>query len=676
MIPGNGAPRYRTYTILWMVALSSFALGVLLDAQYGPWHAEHHPLHAVVEGLGAFAALSLALVILTLQVYARVIPTHLWIACAMIGMGLLDGLHAGTHPGHLGEGTHVSQVFVWLHSLATFIGGTLFALAWLPDHLTERPAARLLPRGVFLLTLGLGVFSISYPELLPLMQTEAGFTTTTKALNLLGGLGFFAATVRFLTLWREGGPHARDHLLFVNHCLLFGVAAVLFGQSIVWDANWWLMHVLRLAAYSLSLVYFLLLIRRTGEELHVSYAQLETRVQKRTRELLGEIAERRGAERALRESEEYNRMLFEHSPVGLALCRPNGELVDVNEAYARIVGRGVEDILGRRSKELLPGGAYAAGDHAMRERLESAGRYGPYESAFIHSDGHRVPVCHRGMAFRRHGEYFIFSSVEDFTEIKQAERAREEVIAELESKNAELERFTYTVSHDLKSPLITIRGFAGILRQDLAQGNETRVQRDLQHIEKAADTMNSLLQDLLELSRIGRMVNPAEAVPLGRLVEEALECVAGPLNAKRVEVEVAPDLPILACDATRIREVFQNLIENAQKFMGNQEAPRIEIGSCRVDGETCFFVRDNGIGIDARYHNTIFGLFDRLNSEIDGTGIGLALVNRIIQFHGGRIWVESDGPGSGSNFFFTLPNQHEDHGEAPSAPEPHMCATA
>ena len=245
---------------------------------------------------------------------------------------------------------------------------------------------------------------------------------------------------------------------------------------------------------------------------------------------------------------------------------------------------------------------------------------------------------------------------------KEAQAEREEFVEELETKNAELERFTYTVSHDLKSPLVTIKGFLGLLRRDLAavgedSGARDRVEHDLQRIEAAADRMRRLLEELLELSRVGRLVNPEEHVSLSVLAQEAAELVSGASQASGVEVEVAADLPVVFVDRTRLVEVFQNLLENAVRFMGDQSSPRIEVGERpATSDQVCCLVRDNGEGIDPRYHDKIFGLFERLSPESsEGTGIGLALVKRIVEFHGGRVWVESEGPGHGSTFCFTLP---------------------
>lgn len=235
---------------------------------------------------------------------------------------------------------------------------------------------------------------------------------------------------------------------------------------------------------------------------------------------------------------------------------------------------------------------------------------------------------------------------------------RSVLIGELESRNTELERFTYTVSHDLRSPLITMRGFLGFLEQDALAGNLERLRSDVGRIIGATDRMEQLLSELLELSRIGRAMNPPAEIPFGEIAGEALELVRGRLEANNVRVEIQAGLPSVYVDRARLLEVMQNLVDNAAKFMAGQAQARIEIGSAGRDAENrpVFFVRDNGPGIGPEFHERIFGLFNKLDPNSEGTGIGLALVKRIIEIHGGRIWVESDGI-HGSTFFFTLPQK-------------------
>ena len=241
---------------------------------------------------------------------------------------------------------------------------------------------------------------------------------------------------------------------------------------------------------------------------------------------------------------------------------------------------------------------------------------------------------------------------------KQAEEKISTLNQELQKQVAELERFTYTVSHDLRSPLVTIRGFLGMLKQDIQQSRPEKIDADMDRIAGATDKMDELLSDLLELSRIGRLINPPEEIDTVRLVNDALDSVNARIRSKNVTVEVAEELPSLYGDRIRLREVFENLIDNAAKYTGEQIEPVIEIGVQNHKDEIIFFVKDNGLGIEEQYQERIFGLFEKLNPSIEGTGIGLALVKRIIETHGGKIWVESEGLGKGSTFCFTISNKN------------------
>jgi PAS domain S-box-containing protein len=242
----------------------------------------------------------------------------------------------------------------------------------------------------------------------------------------------------------------------------------------------------------------------------------------------------------------------------------------------------------------------------------------------------------------------IFGIILDITELHRKE-------SELHQKNAEMERFTYTVSHDLRSPLVTIKTFLGYLEQDIAAGNPGRINQDIAYIHGAADKMRCLLDDLIEMSRVGRIVNDHTPFSFRELLEGTLVIVAGQIAALDVDVRVqAVELAFFG-DRARLTEVWQNLLDNAVKYMGDQPAPCIQIGVEGRGRDSVFFVRDNGIGITQEHGEKIFGLFEKLDNQSEGTGLGLTLVKRIVEMNGGRIWVESEGIGQGSCFRFTLP---------------------
>ncbi len=241
-------------------------------------------------------------------------------------------------------------------------------------------------------------------------------------------------------------------------------------------------------------------------------------------------------------------------------------------------------------------------------------------------------------------------------ELLRMQKRLEAKNAEVEAKNAEVQRFTYAVSHDLKSPLITIKGFLGYLERDIAGGKVERVAADIAKIRGASAKMQDLLDEVLKLSRIGTVANTIQELSLAGVAAEAVEIVSGQIAERGAEVTISPDLPVIAGDHTRLQGVYQNLLDNALKYMGDQSGPRIEVGTLGLDGEEhVLFVKDNGMGIDPEYHDKVFGLFEQLDSKTSGIGMGLSLVQRIIEVHGGRMWVESEGVGKGTTFYFTLP---------------------
>lgn len=226
---------------------------------------------------------------------------------------------------------------------------------------------------------------------------------------------------------------------------------------------------------------------------------------------------------------------------------------------------------------------------------------------------------------------------------------------ELERQNAELERFTYSVSHDLKAPLVTIKGFIGLLQRDLENDSPEAVATDIKQINDATDSLARQLDELLELSRVGRLVNAPVQINLVEIANSVVSMLAAQIGDSKIAVTIEADMPNVEGDAGRIFEVYQNLISNAIKFAGSEPAPVIEIGAHRVDERVLCHVRDNGIGIDPDYLERIFNLFERLDLQIEGTGIGLALARRIVEFHAGNIWAESEGSGTGTTFWFSLP---------------------
>jgi PAS domain S-box-containing protein len=365
-----------------------------------------------------------------------------------------------------------------------------------------------------------------------------------------------------------------------------------------------------------------------------------------------DITERVQAENELQASEARYRTLFEHASDAIFLENEDDEVIDANRQACEMMGYTRDELLRMSVPDLQAPEVRGEKGTVIKQELDNYGDL--LESINLHRNGTRFPVEVSTASIPGQEDGLVLSIVRDITERVQAEKEREKLISELEAKNTELERFTYTVSHDLKSPLITINGFIGYLEEDAISGNMERLRGDIQRIQDAVEKMQRLLDELLELSRIGRLMNPPEMVPFEEIAHEVLDNVHGQLEERGVAVTLSPNLPSVYGDRQRLVEVLQNLVDNAAKCMGEQSDPRIEIGQRgEEDGMPVFYVKDNGIGIAPEYHEKIFGLFEKLDANTEGTGIGLALVKRIVEFHGGRIWAESEA-GEGSTFYFSL----------------------
>ena len=325
-----------------------------------------------------------------------------------------------------------------------------------------------------------------------------------------------------------------------------------------------------------------------------------------------------------------------------------GRFLLANKKLADLFGTTPEQLTGRTRLDVMTqetADLHHANDlQVMRERKLMV-----FEEENQEADGKHIYLTMKYPLLRSDGKLYAVGGMSvDITERKLAEQ-------ELLEKNAELTRFAYTMSHDLRSPLVTVKTFLGYLEKDMQSQDAGCIEKDFAFIHGATDKMARLLDELLELMRIGRVVNSSVEAPLQDIVQEALGLVAGQIAERGVQVKITKQPLLLYGDRPRLVELFQNLIDNAVKFMGDQMEPKVEIGVTTKNNENVLFVRDNGLGIDPRHIEKMFGIFERFNPEVEGTGIGLALVKRIVEVHGGTIWVASEGLGKGACFWFSLP---------------------
>jgi PAS domain S-box-containing protein len=284
--------------------------------------------------------------------------------------------------------------------------------------------------------------------------------------------------------------------------------------------------------------------------------------------------------------------------------------------------------------------------------------------------GHKAMLLNaRRISRRDSGGPLILLAIEDVTEKRQAQEERRRMhqeleervrcrTAELETANRELEAFAYSVSHDLRAPLRALDGYARILLDDHAAALPPDVQELAGDIRRNAQKMGQLIDDLLTFSRLSRQALRKRRVVPAALVQDILDDLAQERDARQIDVLVG-ELPACHADPALLRCVWANLLGNAFKYTRKRDRARVEVGCLNRDGQGVYFVRDNGAGFDMRYAGKLFGVFQRLHKAIDyeGTGVGLAIVHRVVTRHGGRVWAEA-AVNQGATFYFTLPPEH------------------
>ena len=380
-----------------------------------------------------------------------------------------------------------------------------------------------------------------------------------------------------------------------------------------------------------------------------------------------DITPRRIAEEALVESEARYRQLVEMSPDMIAV-HSEGRFVFLNEAGVRLLGAtGVEAILGRSIYEFIA----AETRPATIERIQDILGGGPPSShqaqRLRRIDGSIVEVEVAAMALLFRGSPAVHVVVRDVSERRRAEaeirRAKETLeqrvrsrTAELEAANRELEAFSYSVSHDLRAPLRVIEGFSRMFLDEFAEAVDPKARDYIERVHATSTRMGELIRDMLSLARVSRVAMSPTRVDLTAIAATVVAELRQVAPGREVETVLAEGL-VVDGDPSLLRVMLENLLGNAWKYTSRLARARIEFGAKETEEGTVYFVRDNGAGFDMRYAGRLFGTFQRLHpeSEFEGTGIGLATVQRIVQRHGGRVWAEAV-PDQGATFWFTLPS--------------------
>ncbi len=410
--------------------------------------------------------------------------------------------------------------------------------------------------------------------------------------------------------------------------------------------------------------------RVKSAELKKAYIELEmsrNAALNLTEDLSVEIKEREKTAKELEESEEKHRLLFENAGVGICYLNPEGKIILLNHAAAKIFGVELLDIINTSLTKILP---FRQGERAgdiIDKTIKNRRRHTVEESLFVGKNKKNLLSIYNPV-IDSEGEVIGTQVIyQDITELKEAEekinklnefleeRVRDRT-AQLESANRELESFSYSVSHDLRAPLRHINGFIEILQEKHISQLDEKGIRYLKIISDSATKMGVLIDELLDFSRTGRKELKKKALDPNKIIDTVRNELSGEIEGRDI-TWIIDDLPEIYADPNMLKLVFQNLIHNSLKYTRKKDVAIIQIGyQNSYKNEIEIFIKDNGVGFDMQYADKLFGIFQRLHrtDEFEGTGIGLANTKRIISRHNGRIWCEAE-LNKGATFYFTLP---------------------
>lgn len=397
--------------------------------------------------------------------------------------------------------------------------------------------------------------------------------------------------------------------------------------------------------------------RKDGSEfpVDVSLSPLKTGQGLLVMATIHDISRRKQAEEGLRESEARLRAIFDTAVDGIVTIDERGIIERFNPAAEHLFGYREAEVIGHNVSMLMPNPYHEAHDGYLANYMQTGekkiigiGR----EVVGLRKDGSTFPMDLAVGETQQSERRMFTGTVRDISERKQAEELRTRLMHELESANEELKNFGYVVSHDLKAPLRAIGSLANWLSTDYADKFDAEGREHMRLLISRVHRMDGLIDGILQYSRVGRVKELTVAVDLNRLVSEVIDLLAPPKN---IVIHVESNLPTVMTEPTRIQQVFQNLLSNAIKYMDKAEG-EIRL-TCTAEGKRWkFSIADNGPGIEQQHFEKIFQLFQTLapRDRVESTGVGLALVKKIVEMYGGRVWLES-AMGQGSTFFFTLP---------------------
>ncbi len=697
--------------VLVVGGIVPFVGAFLINRWIGDWQWYHEGFHSAVEAAGALMALGIAGFLL-MRHSGSGDCDKLWTACALLGMGILDGFHACAT---------LDNTSVWLRSAAQFVGGAFIVLVWLPERFARTRAAGSLPKVLTVAVILLGLVSLAFPQMLPTMVSDGKATLTARILNFAGGLLFIIGAAYFLRrfrLTRDASP-----LRFVAFCLLFGIASMTLEDSRLWGGSWWLWHIIRLVAYAAAFGYV-----ATGsawEQRRLIQAEKTLKLQSSALESAASFAA------ALNQTDANTTY---ESALSIIAAKTNARFAAVYailedrtvackcalDAHAQLLdprqfsGEGLPaSIVDKREVTTLsqpfdsadfrlraglgetepydiiawpmlyqnccvgilltalpsvrrpPRGAAATElpeEAAATELSEEAVATGPLTDAqrhFLESSLELFAVRMNGFQIEDQRRFLI-------GDLLEYSKALEEAKEEAERASKVKSEFLANMSHELRTPMNSIMGFTQRLLKKLGDSLSERDLDALKTVDRNAKHLLALINDILDLSKIeaGKMELRPAPFDLTTAVHEVGEQMAPLVDAKPIEFKLdLPNRPMtIDADYVKVKQIITNLVSNAIKYTerGTVTVSVSDTTDDRLGKVARIVVSDTGVGIKPESRKRLFKKFTQLDGSarrrFGGTGLGLVIAEEYVRLHGGRIDVTSEY-GTGSEFTVLIPTQ-------------------
>lgn len=586
------------------------------------------PLHSMMESMVALLSLTVAFFIYKFDAGDHVLTRHHVVALSLIAIGVLSLFHAAAPEG---------SVLVWCYVAGRLIGSVLLMGGFFSERQLSASLFRRLPYGVvgMAFTVALMIYFQGYD--ITVTDYSNAFTAAEKSANGLAALLFFLGAILFLRRYLR--EYQNIDFYFGTFLLLLATTSFYFQFSRLWAGGWWLWHIINLIALGVMFYYF------------IGYIEAEKK-----RWMEGRIDEERIKFMAT----------FEQAAVGMAHVSPDGKWLKVNQKLCDIVGYNQEELLGLTFQNITHPDDLMEDLHYVEEMLGQKRDNYTMRKRYIRKNGSIIWIdLSVSLIWKNKQPDFFVAVIVDVDEEVKAKEAINAFTVELENKVAErtvslqnaydeMEAFTYSVSHDLRSPLRATDGFSQALLEDYGDKLDSTARDYLARIRVASQKMAGLIDDLLQLSRQTRTDMKPKTIDLAEMARSIMAEFRAQEPERSVDVVINQGLSAYA-DLHLMNVVLTNLLGNAWKYTSKHPHAIIEFGKTQQNGERVFYIRDNGAGFDMAYVNKLFKPFQRLHTvqEFAGNGIGLAMVSRIIKRHFGKVWAHSEIE-KGTTIYFTL----------------------